>query len=98
MAEVLDRSRSTSFFSGSWVKADDLPRIAVSSITGVGVSPHVVLLQGMYVQGAHGRQELSVSVDPVALERKLAIREMTANLEGTATTMGSTSSGTTSRR
>lgn len=98
MVKVIVRAKSTHFSSGSWVESKDFPRVAVSSMTQVGVSPHVVLLQGKSVQGAHGRQELSVSVDPVALERKLAIREMRANLEGGATTMDTTSSGTTSRR
>lgn len=92
------RAKSTSFSSGSWEEADDLPRIAVSSATQLGVSANVVLLRGTFVQDACGLKELSVSVDPIALERKLAIREMSASLDGVTSTKGSTSSGTSLHR
>lgn len=98
MVKLLTRSKSTTDSTGAWVKADELPRVAVSSMTQAIGSNNVVLLQGKYVQGAHGQQELTVSVDPVALGRKLAIREMSAHLEGMAVIMGSSSLGTSSRR
>lgn len=98
VVKVLSRSKSTSVSSGTWVKTDELPRVAVSSMTQAIGSHHVVLLQGKYVQGEHGQQELTVSVDPAALGRKLAIMEMSAHLEGVALTMGSMSLGTSSRR
>lgn len=89
-------AQSTSFSAGSCEETKDLPRVRVSSITQAGISPYVVLLQGTCVQSASGRQELSVSIDPVALERKLVIREMRANLEGIVTMTRSTTSGITS--
>jgi len=98
MIKAAVSSSTTSSWSGSWVESNVLPRLAISPLTHTGGAQHVVFLQGRYVEGPHGRQELTVSVEPSALERKLAIREMRSRFEGMETTTSTTASWITSRR
>lgn len=94
MAKFVPKGGSAVTTSGEWVAVNDLPRIAVSSHTQFHTSPNVVILNGKYVKGPDGSSELSVSVDPAAHERKLAIREISASLDGISQTQRSTALGT----
>ena len=66
-----------------WTESAEPSRGVIASSTQYELSDQVVLIQGRYVSGESGdKQLIMVSVDPVAFERKLAIRELNAQLEG----------------
>jgi hypothetical protein len=88
----------TSISLGDWKQAQEPPRIAIRSDTR-GISSHgVVFLQGRYVTGQYGIQELMVSFDPVAFERKLAIRQLNERLEGRTITSDTLPENSATRR
>ena len=64
-----------------WASSEP-PRVLISSNTQYELSDQVVLIQGQYVRGPSGNEQLMVSIDPATIERKLAIRELNAQLEG----------------
>jgi hypothetical protein len=66
----------------NWTESKEPSRGVIASSTQYELSDQVVLIQGRYVCGESGDKQLMVSVDPVAFERKLAIRELNAQLEG----------------
>lgn len=78
------RFSTASKFPGSWV-ASTIRTPTISSSTTIA-STHVVLIPGKYVTGTFGQAELSVSIDPASLERKLAVMKMAAELDGQVVT------------
>lgn len=78
MINIDTQSTMSVSFSG-WTESKEPSRGVVASITHYELSDQVVLIQGRYVSGD---KQLMVSVDPAAFERKLAIRELNAQLEG----------------
>lgn len=76
---------TTSNLLRSLVKSD-IGSPVVSSKTKVNSSSYVVMLQGKCVTGTRGQNELSVSIESVSLERRLAVMKMAAQLDGQAVT------------
>lgn len=65
-----------------WTEPTIIPRVLLTSNTNYELSDQVVLVQGKYIKRESGDNLLVVSVDPASIERKLAIRELNAQLEG----------------
>ena len=82
MSEKINIQATASISFNDWTRAEEPPRVAFSSNTQHELSGHVVLIQGKFINGPSGDKQLMVSVDPAAIERKLAIRELNAQLEG----------------
>lgn len=76
------KQNTTSISYAGWTTLVSSPRVMINSNTHYELSDNVVLLKGQYVVGANGIKQLMVSVDPATIERKLAIRELNAQLEG----------------
>lgn len=76
------KSNTTSISYDEWTPLKDQPRVMVNLNTYYESSSNVVFIKGQYVVGANGIKQLMVSVDPATIERKLAIRELNAQLEG----------------
>jgi hypothetical protein len=74
----------------SWTEFD-ISSPVIASTTKANMSNHVVMLQGKEVTNINGHRELLVYIDPVSLERKLAIIKITAQLDGQVVTSTTTS-------
>ena len=62
-----------------WVETKNSPPVMIKSSTSYEPSNQVILIQGKYVnEGNH----LMVAISPASIEKKLAIRELNAQLEG----------------
>lgn len=77
---TLSRFRTTATHSTKWVLSD-IRTPSVASITSTSRS-NVVMVQVKSVTGKSGFTELSVSIDPASLSRKLAVMRMSAELDG----------------
>jgi len=64
-----------------WTRSEP-PQVFINSNTRYELSERVVLVQAQYVSGPSGSKQLMVSIDPAAIERKLAIRELNAQIDG----------------
>jgi len=83
MATDFKKRSSTSISLGRWaLREGGLVRAPQSSDTSGHSRQEVVLVQGRYVQGIYGESEVSVSVVPATVERKLAIRQINEQLQG----------------
>jgi hypothetical protein len=63
-------------------KYKEPPRITISSNTRYQISDQILFVQGQHVIDSSGERKVMVSIDPGAIDRKLAIRELNAQLEG----------------
>jgi hypothetical protein len=81
MVKTTKHNTSSISYDG-WTTLISPPRVMINSNTHYELSDNVVLVKGQYVIGANGVKQLMVSVDPATIERKLAIRELNAQLEG----------------
>ena len=81
MTKLTTRSTMSISFN-EWAESELPPRVLISSNTQYELSDQVVLIQGQYVNELSGEKQLMVSIDPATIERKLAIRELNAQLDG----------------
>ena len=72
---------STAFSLGGQTRAVEFANSVPSSATTVERKP-AVMLQGTFVKSNDGSTRLMVSANPNAVDRKLAIRAINADLEG----------------
>lgn len=77
---TLSHFHTTATNSTKWVRSD-IGTPSVASITSTSRS-NVVMVQVKSVIGKSGFTELSVSIDPASLSRKLAVMRMSAELDG----------------
>jgi hypothetical protein len=80
--DKVSNATTTSISFSEWTSLTTLPSVVIKPNTVFEMSDNVVLIKGQYVVGADGVKQLMVTVDPATIERKLAIRELNAQLEG----------------
>ena len=86
------QQQTTSMSISSWTTQHDAPRVLSKSDTKGGLAEDVVLISGRIVSSSQGSNEVLISVEPAAIDRKLAIRSLNRTLQG-----GTAKSNTASR-
>lgn len=86
----LSRFTTTTFTTPSAWTESPIGSTPVGASSTANTSTHVVMIQGKYVTDPRGQSELSVSIDPASIERKLAVMKMSAELDGQIITSTST--------
>jgi hypothetical protein len=71
-----------SLSSGAWRLSEGLREKTYSNdTTGISVDGRL-MVQGRLIQESQGRYQVVVTIDPAAVDRKLAIRKLNDQLEG----------------
>jgi hypothetical protein len=76
-----------------WTIEHEAPRVVVRSDTNAALTQDVVLIPGR-LTSMHGTNEVVISVEPSAVDRKLAIRDLNGRLQGRTAKSNTSSSGT----
>lgn len=100
MTKPNDAVPSTAYSLAKWTEASRATRVSTTyrSTANVPLGENRVLVQGKLLTTAKGSIEISVAVDPGSVARKIAIRQINAEIEGRfsmqdSATMGNSASG-----
>lgn len=75
-------STNVSISSDGWQTVDLQQKAASPADTRAVSNESVLMMQGRYIECPQGGVQIVITVDPAAVDRKIAIRQMNDRLEG----------------